>query len=145
MAKRGPKPKIGPEEKAKVIAAVKVCGSIADAAGTIEVGVQTLYAALRNDPKFRRGVVKARKDAKLRLIKKIKVAKPWQAAAWMLERMYGKEWGRKERHEVSGPNGAPLKTDVNHSFSYDQFAREIDDVRREREAAAGRLLPPDRN
>jgi transposase len=33
----------------------------------------------------------------------------WQAAAWRLERRYPDRWGKKDRHEVSGPNGGPVQ------------------------------------
>ena len=33
----------------------------------------------------------------------------WQAAAWRLERKYPEKWGRKDRHEVSGPSGGPVQ------------------------------------
>lgn len=32
----------------------------------------------------------------------------WQAAAWRLERRFPDRWGRRERHEVSGPGGEPI-------------------------------------
>ena len=33
----------------------------------------------------------------------------WQAAAWRLDRKYPEKWGRKDRHEVSGPSGGPVQ------------------------------------
>jgi hypothetical protein len=38
----------------------------------------------------------------------------WRAAAWMLERMDKENWTKKERHEISGPDGGP----VEHSFAW---------------------------
>lgn len=35
--------------------------------------------------------------------------KTWQAAAWLLERRYPKEFGR--RQEITGPDGGPLKVE----------------------------------
>ena len=34
----------------------------------------------------------------------------WQAAAWYLERSDPNHWSRRERHEISGPDGAPIET-----------------------------------
>jgi transposase len=36
----------------------------------------------------------------------------WQAAAWRLERRYPEKWGRRERHEHSGPEGKPIQAEV---------------------------------
>jgi len=35
----------------------------------------------------------------------------WQAAAWRLERKFPDRWGRKDKHEVSGPNGGPVQVE----------------------------------
>lgn len=35
--------------------------------------------------------------------------KQWQAAAWLLERKHYKEFGRKDQHELTGKDGAPIK------------------------------------
>lgn len=36
-------------------------------------------------------------------------ARQWQAAAWRLERKYPDRYGRRDRHEVTGAKGEPLK------------------------------------
>jgi hypothetical protein len=33
----------------------------------------------------------------------------WQAAAWQLERQFPEIWGRREAHELTGPNGGPIQ------------------------------------
>jgi hypothetical protein len=110
--KRGPKPKIGLAEKVKVYNWLQVGASLADCADLLRVSRDTFWAAMRADPAFRTGVKEAIKDGKLRLVKKVGNAKPWQAAAWMLERKYGQEFGRKDRHEHTGANGGPIKSET---------------------------------
>lgn len=94
-AKRGPKPKIGEKERIEAIAIISAGGSLNDAADVIGIARDTINVALREDPKFRRGIDRAAAKGKLRLIKKVGIAKPWQAAAWMLERKFGAEFGKK--------------------------------------------------
>lgn len=36
--------------------------------------------------------------------------KDWKAAAWLLERRHPENWGRQQRLEHTGPNGAPIAT-----------------------------------
>lgn len=36
----------------------------------------------------------------------------WQAAAWKLERKFPHKWGRVQRTEISGPEGQPVKVEI---------------------------------
>lgn len=45
----------------------------------------------------------------------------WQAAAWRLERKYPEKWGRKDRHEVSGPSGGPVQIEELREKLYRKF------------------------
>jgi len=50
----------------------------------------------------------------------------WTAAAWRLERRYPEKWGRKERHEHSGPEGGPIKTESVAKVEYVALLPELD-------------------
>jgi hypothetical protein len=50
-------------------------------------------------------------DANVKHIKRA-ASKQWQAAAWWLERRRPKQFGRRERLEHTGPNGAPLRIEI---------------------------------
>jgi hypothetical protein len=102
VAKPGPKPKIGESEKKQILAVVRIGGSLSDAAGAIGVCLRSVQNAMKNDARFCTGVKRARKMGKIRLIRKVGKATAWQAAAWMLERKYGREYGRKETVERTG-------------------------------------------
>lgn len=91
----------------KVYAILAVGGSLDDAADYLEIARSTLNLRLEKNPQFRKGVDRATAKGKLRLIKKVGKAQPWQAAAWMLERKWGKEFGKK-LDVMSG--GKPIKS-----------------------------------
>lgn len=43
------------------------------------------------------------------------VRREWQAAAWRLERRFPERWGRRQRTELTGPDGEPLAPMVNQT------------------------------
>ena len=64
---------------------------------------------------FREAVENAKAAAEVRdvaLIDKAAQDGTWQAAAWKLERKFPHRWGRINRTEVSGPEGAPIALEV---------------------------------
>lgn len=130
--KCGPKFKVGPEEKKVVIGVVKAGGSIADSAAIIGVVRKTVQNAMVADPDFRTAVRQAKAEGKVRLITKIGKARSWQAWAWILERTYGTEFGRKDRHEHTGRNGGPMQTatTVSHVIDYDQLRGDLEEFAR---------------
>lgn len=93
--KPGPKNKIGDAERQRVLDIVGLGASLRDAADIIGVGYRTLFRERKRNPQFGKGVVAAVKEGKLKLIQKVSNADAWQAAAWMLERKWGAEYGKK--------------------------------------------------
>lgn len=93
--KPGPKPKIGPEEEKQIHAVLAMGGSLNDAADYLGIARSTLNDRMASDEEFRKGVDRSTAQGKIRLIQKVGKADAWQAAAWMLERKWGTEFGRK--------------------------------------------------
>lgn len=63
---------------------------------------------------FRRRVEIARAEAEAERIRRINVAGvngTWQADAWWLERFNPKDWGRKDRIEMTGEGGGPIQVE----------------------------------
>ena len=63
---------------------------------------------------FREAVEKAHAQAEAGNVTIIVKAaeRTWQAAAWWLERRYAPRWGRRERHEISGPDSGPVRLNL---------------------------------
>ncbi len=90
----------------------------------------------KNFPDFSDSIKKAEADAITRNVAIIRKAaqKTWQAAAWWLERRYPDDWGRKERHELTGGDGGLIGVDLA------AVAAKLD---RKLERLAQRVRPPD--
>ena len=79
--------------------------SCAEAVGIPET---TFYAWMKK-PKFSQRVKKAKALGQVKSLKCIESDSSWQSKAWMLERIWPKEFGKKIL-EVSGPDGGPIET-----------------------------------
>lgn len=121
--KPGPKPKIDAKTEAEIIACLTVGASLRDAAAYVAVDYMTLYRKRQNDPRFANRLIQAVAKGKLHHIRKIGKASQWQASAFMLERKWWKEFGRKDKvqQEHSGPEGEPIKTETTHVFDHDAY------------------------
>lgn len=104
MAKRGRKPVITEAERRIIYGILTGHGSLDDAAGFLEIDLSTIYRTMHADEDFAKGVKRARKIGKRKLIAKVGKANAWQAAAWLLERRHGKEFGRHDKvdHKHTG-------------------------------------------
>lgn len=108
--KRGPKPKIGDIERKRIFKELRDGASLKDAADVIGCDITTIFRLRQTDPKFAQGVRKAVKDGKMTCIRRIKRSKDWRASAWLLERRWGSEFGRRDRLEHTGSEGGPIQT-----------------------------------
>lgn len=130
--KPGPKFKITVEDRNKILGAVGVGGSLNDAAKKIGVNISTLRRLRIADPEFAKAIETEEATGKLILIERVTGSSAWQAAAWMLERKYGREYGRRERLEHSGKDGGPIKTEheTKHTVDYDAIEKELGAIAR---------------
>lgn len=115
--------KLTQEVHDKIVTAIRAGNYIETAAAYGGIAKQTLYDWLKRgeaDPgsaygKFLDAVERAKADAEVRdlyLIDQAAQDGSWQAAAWKLERKFPQKWGRVNRTEISGPEGAPLVVEV---------------------------------
>ena len=115
----GRKTKLTPEVEEKILQSIKSGNFRKTAALWAGVGYTTLRTWMREGrlrPKsaqgnFRRRVLEAEKAAEMRAVALVMKAAAEDArhAEWWLERKFPQRWGRKERHEVTGAKGGPLR------------------------------------
>jgi transposase len=143
------KTKLTPELQALVVEALNSGNYIETAAAYAGIHEATVYRWLERgrierarlsdddgaeeDPEetpyreFCEAVEKTRANAEVRslaLIQKAAMDGTWQASAWYLERSYPRKWGRFERQEITGANGAPLSVVV----SVDELESKLNQV-----------------
>ena len=81
------------------------------ACGYAGISFQTFNEWRDSKPEFSDRLQKAEGEAVVGWLRKIESAAEtgnWQAAAWKLERRYPQDYGRRETHEHTGKDGAPL-------------------------------------
>jgi hypothetical protein len=124
----GRQTKLTPELQDRILAALRAGNYQETAAVYGGISRDTFYYWLergRDEPEsiysdFSDAVEKAKADAEVRdvaLIDKAAHDGSWQAAAWKLERKFPNKWGRVNRTEISGPDGAPVKVDIDAKAS----------------------------
>ena len=150
LSRRGPKLKIGDTERTQILAVLEAGGSLSDAAAVAGVDYTTVYRLRKADPKFARGVRQAVRAGKYRLIQKVSSNASWQAAAWLLERRWGKQFGRKDQHQHEHKGVIkllPMKLDGDVELEDEEsegqraVARAAEDAPAVPKAANGHLLP----
>lgn len=132
---RGRKTLLTPETVETITRYLKDGGYVDHACTAVGIGKSTYYSWLERGRKeadrraaglepdenetqyleFMDTVEKAQAEAAVSLIGEIANHArngTWQAAAWILERKFPRQWGRFDRAEVSGPEGGAVKIDV---------------------------------
>lgn len=134
--KAGRPRKLGPSEKAKIIKKLERGCSIKDSAESVGVSRDTIGDERNRDPDFAARVIQAIAEGKSVLIERIHAAskEDWRAAAFMLERRFGREWGRRDRYEHRGlPEPQPVPEEIKvsvehrHEFDFTQLAQQFAD------------------
>jgi len=102
--------KYNKEMVGKVVEQLAAGMSRLDTCKILQINSDTFYQWMKK-PDFADTVIAAEFKTKQRCIVRIQKAtgRDWKAAAWWLERKFYDEFGRKERHEVSGPGGRSVQ------------------------------------
>lgn len=115
--------KLTPDLQDAIVSAIRMGNYVETAVAYAGIHKDTFYTWMqrgKDEPgsiyaDFSDAVEKAKADSEVRdvaLIQKAANDGSWQAAAWKLERKFPHKWGRMVRAEVSGPEGAPIKVEV---------------------------------
>ena len=98
------------ETTKKICQYIRVGNNYEDAAGLADIDERTLYRWKNKYPSFVTRLKRAEQESKAHDIAVIKKAgeRQWQAAAWMLERKYHKEYALKTVMEHTGNSNEPL-------------------------------------
>ena len=107
------KTKQTPERIAAIIQALEAGMTRRAAAAHAGIHHSQFYRWLDADATLRDDIEKAESKAESRFLLRIAEAATkgtWQAAAWWLERRHPKDYALKNRVEMSGPEGGPIRT-----------------------------------
>src|SRR5437016_3706044 len=107
----GRPPKIDAKAEAEILAILSHGASLRDAADYVGIDRSTLTRLKQRSRCFAQGVMQATAKGKIHLLMKISKATQWQAAAWMLERKWAKEFIRRESVDLT-TGGKPVKAYV---------------------------------
>ena len=111
--------KLTPEVQERIVSAIRAGNYLETASAYAGIDQSTLHKWISRSKEpdapvalieFRQSVERARAEAEVRTVALIQQAAPqsWQAAAWYLERSHPKRWARREKVEMSGPEGGPI-------------------------------------
>jgi transposase-like protein len=125
MARTGRKPKLTPDLQKRFVDALLSGNFIDTACNYVGISPATYYDWMKQGEKsnakpemleFSEAVKRARAEAEVRNVSLINTAardpRHWTAAAWFLERSYPTKWGRQQKVELTGANGAPISLEV---------------------------------
>lgn len=119
---------ITPQVQDKIVKSLRAGNYRTTSAKVAGVSVSTFYLWLDKGKKGKRGpyiefmqaVEKAEAEGQAALVATVNVASKdsWQAAAWILERKYPEEWGRKDALALSGKiaHEGDIKHDVTETI-----------------------------
>jgi transposase len=114
--------KLTPEIQEKLLSVIKLGAYRTVACDFAGITPETLRNWIRRGEtdgvgpyyEFTSALKQAEASACLKALGTIRTAmeQSWQAAAWFLERKRPKEWAKRERHELTGKDGGPIRTQV---------------------------------
>jgi len=104
-----------PEREARLYEALRAGNTRKASCAYAGIDQSTLESWMHRFPDFADAIVKAEADAEIRNVAIIQKAASdtWQAAAWWLERRRSADY--RQRHEVAGPDGGPLRVVVEYA------------------------------
>ena len=127
--KGGSRRKINAEITAKLVEAIKSGSTNRLACQYAGIGQTTFYETLQIDAEFAKAIKGAEASGAMKFLSRITDASElqWQAAAWMLERRFPEEYGKRVV-EHSGQGGGAIQIKVTYDDSpLPNFDTDIDE------------------
>lgn len=94
------------EKEAEILAILTMGGSRNIAADYVGIGRGTLHECIERDRSFSERIKKAESECQRLHLERLHLAEPWQASAWMLERKWPDEFGRRDRVDHTSSDGS---------------------------------------
>jgi hypothetical protein len=126
VRRSGRKPAIqhSPETQDRFVTAIKAGNYAVVAAQFAGIHVATYHRYMQLGSEQTKGVYRdfhdavkaAEAEAEARAVANVQLAAQqgqWTASAWMLERKHPDRWGRRDRREITGADGAPIEIAAN--------------------------------
>lgn len=93
-----------------IYACLSVGASLKDAASYARASARAIRDRRRADPEFSRGLRQAGSRGKVTFLNRIARAPAWQAAAWVLERRWRRQFGRSVDADAGQASEVPLRS-----------------------------------
>jgi hypothetical protein len=111
--------KLTPEVQERIVAAVRAGNFYGPAAESAGISEATFYRWMKNGREAASGIQrdfylavrKAEADLEVEIVARLRKAaiEEWRAGLTLLERRHPDRWGRRQAHEHTGADGAPLR------------------------------------
>jgi len=119
-----------PDKEKEILAILTMGGSRNVAADYVGIAQGTLHDCIKRNADFSERVKNAEAKGQIRHLKKVSESDQWQASAWMLERKWPNEFGRRERLEHTSPDGSMSPKEIDVSKLSDAALKELMNVLR---------------
>lgn len=107
--------KLTPATQKRICEAIRLGATYVHAANAAGISYETFNEWRKTKPQFSEAIQKAEGECveeQLRVIRQAASERNWQASAWILERRYPDDYGRRERQQLEHSGGVTVRNEV---------------------------------